>query len=63
MKHFLNEFLQTMRDGFILFTMFFVCLTIAVSIGYAVFGEHGMWWLRLLGFVAFVFLLGRLIKV
>jgi hypothetical protein len=63
MKRFLNEFLETMQNGFILFAMFFVCLVIAVSIGYSVFGEHGMLWLRLLGFVAFVFLLGRLIKV
>lgn len=60
--NFLNEILGTLKQGLILFVMFACCAAFAIGIGYSIFGDHDMMWIRVVGFVVFIFLLGKVIR-
>jgi hypothetical protein len=62
MRDFLEQLWGIFQDGLIVFAIFLFCLAIAIGIGYSIFGDHDMVWLRALGVVVFVFLLGLAIK-
>lgn len=58
MRNFLEQLRETFQIGLIVFAMFLVCLAIVLGVGYSIFGGHDMMWLRVVGFVVLVFLLG-----
>lgn len=58
MRNFLEQLRETFQIGLVVFAMFLVCLGIVLGVGYSIFGGHDMVWLRVVGVVVLVFLLG-----